>query len=190
MPRKKIEIVLNGYRFVGLAHRVIVVSKGKKDEEELKVIAQLYEEHYVSSRRGGALLKGEWQWCFNPECNKAVFAPPSEIRVCKGKIVCSHYCANKVRWLPSPAPPQVAKAIEEGMMPDNKKGKEETPVVASPSAVVEVIEPESHLVKPRKIQCQCLKCRATMDEIPGNPAICPACKETSVFITVAREAPT
>lgn len=122
MPSKKREIVLNGYRFVGLAHRIAVISKGKKDEEELKAIAKLYEEHYVSSRRGGVLLKGEWRWCLNPECNKAVYVSSSEIRVSKGKIVCSHYCANKVRGLPSPAPPKVAKAIEEGMMLDNKKG--------------------------------------------------------------------
>ncbi|MFH1671295.1 MAG: hypothetical protein ABH889_00755 [Candidatus Portnoybacteria bacterium] len=98
MPSKNSKIVFDGYCFVSVAHRVTVTAKGKTDEEELAAIIKLYEEHYVNSRKGGPLHKGKWQWCPNvEECKKAVYAPFSEIEKNKGKILCSHYCANKVR---------------------------------------------------------------------------------------------
>ena len=122
MPSKKREIVLDGYCFVGFAHRITVMSKGNMDEEELVAIVKLYEEHYASSREGGVLHGGKWQWCLNSEeCRKAVYVPLNEIEKNQGKIVCSHRCANKVRGLPLPVFSKVVKPIKKA----NKK-KERT----------------------------------------------------------------
>jgi len=96
MPSKKREIVLDGYCFVGFAHRITVMSKGNMDEEELAAIVKLYEEHYKSSREGGVLHGGKWQWCLNSEeCRKAVYAPIAEIEKSQGRIFCSGHCRNK-----------------------------------------------------------------------------------------------
>ncbi|MBA7668854.1 hypothetical protein ES703_76971 [subsurface metagenome] len=116
MPSQKREIVLDGYCFVGFAHRITVMSKEKIDEEELEVIVKLYEEHYMSLREGGVLYGGKWQWCLNSEeCRKAVYAPISEIERSQGRIFCSGHCRNKKvkRAIEYPGKEELKRLIRE-----------------------------------------------------------------------------
>lgn len=170
MPRKKTEVIIDGYHFFLSASRVTVMSKENKDDEELKTIAKLYEDHYYATREGGILPKGKWQWCFNSEgCRKAVYAPLCHIKLAEGRIFCSHGCSNRFR-----SPKKMDNIIE--------------PVFILPSNPGKAVELKNNSEKPIKTQFQCLKCKATMDKIVGNPSVCSACRETSVFIVV--EAPT
>lgn len=132
MSNEKREIVLGKYRFLRFARRLTVTSVGKKDEEELKTMATLYQEHYKNSRRGGVLYSGKWQWCLNSEeCRKAVYAPVFELKKTQGRIFCSHYCANKVRGAKGrkQVVPQRESAVEKKKRPETMQKEEITVVI-------------------------------------------------------------
>lgn len=299
-------ITVGIYTFFVSGRRIIVASKGNKDEEELRAITEAYEKYKYRYKYAGRPLNGEFRWCMNPECNNAFYALRFKIEQGQASFCCRR-CSSKVTGCPKGQ--QIGKSVNEpdrlakilGLdlhdikkawervalgkerqreskltrvevlvfllnelrsaevdyltassadnlcyrrlgqngphpasfyryldflvkkMPgeimvdtaswprryfasicskekiakieaerderrrERIKGKEKTPVVASPSVVMEAIEPESNLLKPRKTQLQCSRCKATRDTIVGNPSVCPACGEASVFIVV--EAP-
>ena len=95
--KKKREFTVDEYHFCKHNNRIVVKSISKKDKEELDLIAKLEMEYYLSTRKGGFIRRGEWQWCLNSdECRNAVYTCICEIEETRGKIFCSHHCRNRI----------------------------------------------------------------------------------------------
>ena len=90
--KSKSTVITSGiYTFIISGRKIVVASRGNKDEEELRAIAKAYEHN----RKRIKPLNGEFRWCMNPECNNAFYARGFKIK--KGwAVCCCRKCAGKV----------------------------------------------------------------------------------------------
>jgi hypothetical protein len=78
--------------------RIVVASRGPRDEIELEAITKAYQILKDRYPRYSHPLNGEFKWCENPKCNHAFYARRYKIE--KGYAsFCSHRCFGAVAAL-------------------------------------------------------------------------------------------
>lgn len=176
---KSTTVTVGIYTFIISGHRIVVASKGNKDEEELRAITKAYEEYKYRNKYRGRPLNGEFRWCLNPDCNYAFYVRRFKINQGQG-VCCSHGCAGIVFGCPKGKKIGKPKSeLEEPAQISRKEIKQKEKIVVK-TELKTVKKPRPYLLKGFK----CSVCGEILKEIYGSPGRCPICKGDVIFMVV------
>jgi hypothetical protein len=91
-------LTVRNYAFCISGRRIVVASKGPRDEMELEAITKAYQVLKDRYPRYSHPLNGEFRWCENPKCNNVFYA--RRYKIDKGfASFCSHRCYGAIAAL-------------------------------------------------------------------------------------------